>query len=114
MLSRFRLRTELESVASTEAGLIVLSITVLIATVSLKFLKRIELHVFSHSINEIRIRPILGVFVPTEDPIKWRPKDECIVNHRWEKNTRRGAKQNNYPVVDAKKHQCPTHTNYKR
>jgi len=87
---------------------------VLITTVSLKILKRIELHVFSQSIYKFRIRPILGVFVPTEDPIKWRPKDEGIVNYRWEKNTGRGAKQNNYPVVDAKKHQCPTHTNYKR
>ncbi len=82
--------------------------------VSLRSLQGIELQVFYKSINYSRVRAILRVFIPIKYPIKWRPKDECIVDYHWEKNTRREAKQHNYPVVDTKKHQSPTNTNYKR
>ena len=75
--------------------------------------KRIQLQESCKSINQIRFRLILRVFVPIEYPIKWCPRDECIVDYNREKNPRREAEQNDYPVVDTKKHQSPTHTNYK-
>ena len=49
--------------------------------------KRIDLHVSSKSIHQIIFRSIIRVFVSIEDPIERCPRDECIVDYHWEKNT---------------------------
>ena len=49
--------------------------------------KRIQLKVSSKSIHQIIFRSILRVFVSIEDPIERCPRDECIVDYHWEKNT---------------------------